>query len=251
MLLTNSLSLHASDDLQHATHYHWPTDGILGGFDSKSLRRGYEVYRQVCSTCHSMNLINYRNLVGVSHSEDQAVALAKSVEIKDGPNDAGLFFDRPRKLSDPFPSPYDNEEAARSANGGALPPDLSLITKAREGGADYVFSLLTGYAEPPEGVTLRDGLHYNPYFPGGAISMAPPLMNEGVEYEDGTEASVSQQAKDVAHFLTWTAEPELDARKKMGFESMVVLGSLVLMTGYHKRFRWNTIKNVKIRHQRM
>lgn len=168
-----------------------------------SMRRGFEVYRQVCSTCHSVRYLHYRQLIGETHSEVQAKALAESVVVKDGPNDAGEYFERPGRLSDPLPKPYPNDEYARYINGGALPPDLSLIVKARHGGADYIYALLTGYREPPHGVTLRQGLYYNPYFQGGAIAMPPPLNDGGIEYEDGTAPTISQQAKDVTVFLNW------------------------------------------------
>jgi ubiquinol-cytochrome c reductase cytochrome c1 subunit len=235
----------ASDAL-HAPHHHWYHKGYMNCYDAAALRRGYEVYRQVCSTCHSMEYVAFRNLVGNSHTEEQAKALANSYEVKDGPNDEGEMFDRPGKLSDAFPAPYPNEEYARMINAGALPPDLSCIVKARHSGDDYVFSLLTGFREPPAGVTLRQGLHYNPYFPGGAIGMAPPLMDEGVEYEDGTVATVSQQAKDVTTFLAWCSEPEADERKKMGFQWMTSLVAMAAIAGYYKRFKWNLLKTRKI-----
>lgn len=143
-----------------------------------SVRRGYEVYKQVCSACHSMQYIAYRNLVGVSHTEAEAKAEAEQITVKDGPDDSGNYYNRPGKLSDYFPSPYPNEEAARAANNGAYPPDLSYIVSARKGGEDYIFSLLTGYNDAPAGVVLREGQYFNPYFPGGAISMAQVLYNE-------------------------------------------------------------------------
>lgn len=143
-----------------------------------SVRRGYEVYKQVCSACHSMQYIAYRNLVGVTHTEAEAKAEAEQITVKDGPDDTGNYYTRPGKLSDYFPSPYPNEEAARAANNGAYPPDLSYIVSARKGGEDYIFSLLTGYHDAPAGVVLREGQYFNPYFPGGAISMAQVLYNE-------------------------------------------------------------------------
>ncbi len=143
-----------------------------------SIRRGYEVYKAVCSACHSMKYLAYRHLVGVSHTEAEAKEEAEGIMVTDGPDDTGSFFQRPGKLADHFPSPYANDEAARAANNGALPPDLSYITSARHGGEDYVFALLTGYCDPPAGITLREGLYYNPYFAGGAIGMAQALYNE-------------------------------------------------------------------------
>ena len=174
------------DDGLHATAYPWSHHGPLSGFDHASIRRGFQVYQQVCASCHSLDRIAYRNLVGVSHTLDEAKALSEEVEIQDGPNDEGEMFMRPGKLADYVPAPYPNEQAARAANAGAYPPDLSLIVKARHGGDNYVYSLLTGYADPPAGVEVREGLHYNPYFPGGAIAMAQNIYDEVVEFDDGT-----------------------------------------------------------------
>ena len=165
--------------------YGWSHHGALASFDYKSVRRGFQVYRQVCASCHSINKIAFRSLVGVTHDEASMKAIAESYEIVDGPNDAGEMFERPGKLSDVIPGPYKNEEEGRAANGGALPPDLSLMVKARHYGIDYIFALLTGYMEPPAGKTMLPGLHYNPYFPGGAIAMAKQLTDGQVEYEGG------------------------------------------------------------------
>ncbi|CAI0456781.1 unnamed protein product [Linum tenue] len=185
----------ASDEAEHglaSPTYPWPHSGILSSYDHASIRRGHQVYTQVCASCHSMSLISYRDLVGVAYTEEEAKAMAAEIEVVDGPNDEGEMFTRPGKLSDRFPQPYPNESAARFANGGAYPPDLSLITKARHNGQNYVFALLTGYREPPAGISIREGLHYNPYFPGGAIAM-PKMLNDGaVEYEDGTPATEAQ-----------------------------------------------------------
>jgi len=240
----------ASDDAIHPLPMKWSHNGPFGAFDSASMRRGYEVYRQVCSTCHAMNFMCYRNLVGVTHTREHAEMLAQSIEVQDGPNDEGEMFDRPGKLFDRFPKPYANEEAARAANGGAYPPDLSLISKARPGGEDYVFALLTGYREPPAGVTLRDGLHYNPYFAGGAISMEPPLRMFGqVEFQDGTPATVTQMAKDVSTFLAWASEPESDERKKAGVKWVSAILVAAGICGYWKRFKWMPIKTRKIEYK--
>ena len=181
----------------------WSHHGALASFDYASIRRGFQVYRQVCASCHSLNKISFRNLVGATHDEESMKKIAESYEVMDGPNDSGEMFERPGKLSDRLPSPYRNEEEGRAANGGAYPPDLSLMVKARHYGIDYVVALLTGYVEPPAGKTMLPGLHYNPYFPGGAIAMAKQLSDGQVEYEDGTVATESQMAKDVACFLAW------------------------------------------------
>lgn len=240
-------TVYASDAGLHPPHNEWPHDGWLSSFDTASLRRGYEVYRQVCSSCHSMQYLCFRNLVGVTHTEAQAKALAQSYTVIDEqPDDEGKPLERPGKLSDRFPSPYPNEQYARYINAGAYPPDLSLMIKARHGREDYVFALLTGYREPPAGVTLRQGLHYNPYFPGGAISMAKALMDEGLEYEDGTEATICQQAKDVTCFLTWAAEPEHDERKKTGAKWLLAIGMCAALSGWYKRFKWNVLKSKRI-----
>eukprot|EP00074_Homo_sapiens_P091737 XP_016868591.1 cytochrome c1, heme protein, mitochondrial isoform X1 [Homo sapiens] len=208
----------ASDLELHPPSYPWSHRGLLSSLDHTSIRRGFQVYKQVCASCHSMDFVAYRHLVGVCYTEDEAKELAAEVEVQDGPNEDGEMFMRPGKLFDYFPKPYPNSEAARAANNGALPPDLSYIVRARHGGEDYVFSLLTGYCEPPTGVSLREGLYFNPYFPGQAIAMAPPIYTDVLEFDDGTPATMSQIAKDVCTFLRWASEPEHDHRKRMGLK---------------------------------
>uniref|UniRef100_A0A4W5PGK0 Cytochrome c1, heme protein, mitochondrial n=1 Tax=Hucho hucho TaxID=62062 RepID=A0A4W5PGK0_9TELE len=239
-------SVKASDLELHPPNYPWTHNGMLSALDHGSIRRGYQVYKQVCSACHSMEYLAFRNLVGVSHTEAEVKVLAEEIEVVDGPDESGEMFTRPGKLSDYFPKPYPNPEAARAANGGALPPDLSYIVNARHGGEDYVFSLLTGYCEPPAGVEVRDGLYYNPYFPGQAIGMAPPIYNEVLEFEDGTPATMSQVAKDVCTFLRWAAEPEHDQRKRMGLKLLMGSAILVPLVYYMKRHRWSVLKSRKI-----
>nr|XP_057911438.1 cytochrome c1, heme protein, mitochondrial [Doryrhamphus excisus] len=239
-------SVKASDLELHPPNYPWSHAGPLSSLDHASIRRGYQVYKQVCSACHSMEYLAFRNLVGVSHTEDEVKAIAEEVEVVDGPDETGEMFTRPGKPSDYFPKPYPNPEAARAANNGALPPDLSYIVNARHGGEDYVFSLLTGYCEPPAGVTVREGLYYNPYFPGQAIGMAPPIYNEILEYDDGTPATMSQVAKDVCTFLRWAAEPEHDQRKRMGLKLLMGSAILVPLIYYMKRHRWSVLKSRKI-----
>ncbi|XP_034980539.1 cytochrome c1, heme protein, mitochondrial [Zootoca vivipara] len=230
----------------HPPNYPWSHNGMLSSLDHSSVRRGYQVYKQVCSACHSMEYLAFRNLIGVSHTEEEAKALAEETEVQDGPNEDGEMFTRPGKLSDYFPKPYPNPEAARAANNGAVPPDLSYIVNARHGGEDYVFSLLTGYCDPPGGVSIREGLYYNPFFPGEAIGMAPPIYNEILEFEDGTPATMSQIAKDVCTFLRWAAEPEHDHRKRMGLKMALIMGLLLPLTYYLKRHRWSVLKSRKI-----
>ncbi|XP_023851602.1 cytochrome c1, heme protein, mitochondrial [Salvelinus sp. IW2-2015] len=239
-------SVKASDLELHPPNYPWTHNGMLSALDHSSIRRGYQVYKQVCSACHSMEYLAFRNLVGVSHTEAEVKVLAEEIEVVDGPDESGEMFTRPGKLSDYFPKPYPNPEAARAANGGALPPDLSYIVSARHGGEDYVFSLLTGYCEPPAGVEVREGLYYNPYFPGQAIGMAPPIYNEVLEFEDGTPATMSQVAKDVCTFLRWAAEPEHDQRKRMGLKLLMGSAILVPLVYYMKRHRWSVLKSRKI-----
>ncbi|XP_064466716.1 cytochrome c1, heme protein, mitochondrial-like [Ornithodoros turicata] len=231
----------------HAAKLPWPhKESWISSYDHASIRRGYEVYKQVCAACHSLKFIAYRNLIGVSHTEDEAKTEAESAQIIDGPNEHGEMFERPGKLSDYFPSPYPNDEAARAANNGALPPDLSFITNAKHGGEDYIFSLLTGYCDPPAGVTMQEGQYYNPYFPGGAIGMAQALYNEALEYTDGTPATASQMAKDVTTFLRFCTEPEHDDRKRMFIKGWMILSLLLVASWYMKRSKWMTIKTRKI-----
>jgi len=240
---------HASGGFQlEPVHPNWHHNSSWAAhFDARALRRGYEVYRQICSTCHSMRFLNFRNLVGVTHSEAQAKLIAQTYEFKDGPNDQGEYFERKGRLTDPFPSPYENNEQGRMANGGALPPDLSLMAKARPGGEDYIFSLLTGYRPQPAGVNLRSGLHYNPYFPDGAISMGPPLTDDNlIENEDGTPSSVPQMASDVSAFLTWAAEPHNNARKFMITKFAIGLFFAGNFCYYWKCHRWSMLKNRRI-----
>merc|ERR1719330_116594 len=199
----------------HPPSLPWSHSGNFSSLDHASMRRGYQVYKQVCAACHSLRFIAYRNLVGVSHTELEAKAEAEEVQVQDGPDESGEMFMRPGKLSDYFPKPFANDAAAAAANNGAIPPDLSFIALARHGGEDYIYSLLNGYCDPPAGIELREGQAFNPYFPGGALSMSPPIYNEIIEFEDGTPATQSQIAKDVATFLVWGASPEHDVRKTL------------------------------------
>lgn len=239
-------SISAKDLELHPPNYPWSHNGLVESLDHGSMRRGYQVYKQVCAACHSMNYMYYRNLVGTIMTEDEAKAEAEEIQVMDGPDDAGNMFERPGKLSDRFPQPYANDEAAKAANNGALPPDLTFIVNARHGGEDYIFSLLTGYCDPPAGVTVGEDQHYNPYFPGGAIGMAKALYNEILEYDDGTPPTASQFAKDISTFLRWSAEPEHDQRKRMGVKTMAILAILIGISFYYKRHKWTVLKSRKL-----
>jgi len=242
--LFSSKVAHAEEAL-HPVEYPWSHSGYLDSFDHAGIRRGFQVYRQICATCHSMNRITYNNLVDVAFTLDELKAIAAEETISDEFDDNGEPKTRPRKLFDTLPAPYSNDQQARAANGGALPPDLSLIKKARHGGENYIFALLTGYRDPPAGINIRRSLHYNPYFPGGAIGMAQALYDGVVTYDDNTAATQSQMAKDVSTFLSWASEPEHDDRKRMGIKIMFVIGVLSVFAFYNKRFTFNVLKNRK------
>lgn len=236
----------AGDLILHPPKFRWSHSGNFESYDHASIRRGYEVYKQVCAACHSMKYVCFRNLVNVIFDEDEAKVEAEEAQVEDGPDDTGAMFMRPGKLSDTFPSPYKNEQEARAANNGALPPDLSYIVRARHGGEDYIFSLLTGYTDPPAGVKLMEGQHYNAYFPGGAIGMAQALYNEIIEYSDGTPATQSQLAKDVSTFLKWAGEPEHDVKKLYGMKTLVILTFLTAVSYYMKKHKWSVLKTRQI-----
>ncbi|XP_018325428.1 cytochrome c1, heme protein, mitochondrial [Agrilus planipennis] len=249
LLFSLDQSVKASDLELHPPKNPWSHKGLFNALDHQSIRRGYEVYKQVCAACHSLKYVAYRDLVGVTHTEEEAKAEAEQVQVTDGPDDQGNMFQRPGKLSDYMPSPYPNPEAARAANNGAFPPDLSYIVGARHGGEDYIFALLTGYTEAPAGVNLREGQYYNPYFPGGALAMGQLLFNESAEYEDGTPPTASQLAKDICTFLKWTAEPEHDDRKRMIIKMLGIFSLLFVTSYYYKRHKWMTIKTRKIEYR--
>ena len=216
--------VHAAGEAEHPKEVDFSFEGVFGHYDRASLQRGLQVYKEVCSACHSLRLLAYRNLTDLGYSEAQVKAFASQYEVQNAePNDEGEMFKRPALPSDRFVSPFPNEQAARAANGGALPPDLSLIVKAREGGADYIYSVLSGYAEAPKDLKKPDTLHYNPYFPGHLIAMPPPLSEGAVEYTDGTKATVDQLAYDVTNFLAWAASPKLETQKRTGFKVMLFL----------------------------
>ena len=223
----------------------WSFEGIFGTFDRASLRRGYQVYNEVCSTCHSINLLSYRNLSekgGPEFSEVEAKAIASNFEVTDGPNSTGEMYMRPAKLSDKFVMPYANEEEAKSANGGAYPPDMSVLVKARKGGASYIYSILLGYDDPPPDVSLEDGVYYNTYMSGNKIKMSNPLSENLVQYSDGTQATEEQMAKDVSTFLAWAAEPSLEQRHKMGFRAVLYLIIITILVYFSMKKIWSRIE---------
>ena len=224
----------------------WSFKGLLGKFDRGSLQRGYQVYTEVCSSCHSMKYVSYRNLAeegGPEFTEEQAKAIAANFEVLDGPNSDGEMFTRPAKLSDKFVMPYENEKAAQAANGGAYPPDMSVLAKARSGGVDYIYSVLLGYEDPPAGVVLDEGVYYNKYMYGNNIKMSQPLSDGLVEYSDGTVASEEQMAKDVTTFLMWAAEPHLESRHKMGFKAILYLIILTILVYFSMKKIWSRIES--------
>lgn len=220
----------------------WSFDGFSGVFKRDQLQRGYQVYKEVCAACHGIKRVAYRNLNALGFSEAEIKALAATHEVLDGPDAEGKMFNRSALPKDSMGSPFSNDNAARAANNGALPPDLSLIIKARSDGANYVHALLTGYTKPPAGVTPGEGQHYNLFFPGNQLSMAPPLHDGAVTYSDGTIASVDQMAKDVVTFLAWASEPEMEERKQLGIKVVLYL---LLMTGlFYATMRriWSRVK---------
>jgi ubiquinol-cytochrome c reductase cytochrome c1 subunit len=227
----------------HPKKIKWEFEGVFGRFDRSSAQRGYQIYKEVCSACHSLKLVSYRNLMQLGFSENEVKQIASEASVVDGPNDDGEMFDRAGLPSDKFASPYPNEQAARAANGGAYPPDLSLIIKARHDGANYVYSLLTGFKDTPEGFEMAEGKYYNPYFEGRQISMPTPINDDSqVEYKDGTFASKEQMVIDVVNFLQFVAEPETEHRKKMGIRTMIFLGILFLILLAAKKTIWKQVK---------
>lgn len=220
----------------------WPFDGFFGRFDQSSIQRGFQVYREVCAGCHGIKYIAYRDLADVGFTTDEIKSIASEYEIIDGPNDEGEMFDRLAKPSDKFVGPYLNDKEARVANNGAYPPDLSLITKARAGGADYLYNLLNGYKDPPENLDINDGMYYNTIYPGNQIAMPMPIVDEIVEYEDQTPATQDQIIRDVTSFLVWTAEPELEERKVLGIRVLIFLIIITLMLLAVKRKVWKDVE---------
>ena len=212
--------------------HEWSFEGITGTFDRGALQRGYQVYSEVCSGCHSMKLLYYRDLIDIGFSEDQVKAIASEFTVIDGPNDEGEMFERDARPADRFVSPYLNDNEARANNNGAYPPDLSVITKAKKDGANYIYNLLLGYKDPPADMEVGEGMYYNIYMAGNQIAMPQPIYDESVDYADGTNNSAEQIAEDLVVFLTWAAEPELEVRKNLGIKVIlffIVLGFIIFL----------------------
>lgn len=242
----------------------WSFAGPFGMYDQAQLQRGFKVFKEVCSACHSANFFSFRNLAqpgGPGFTEAQAKQVASEYQITDGPNDSGDMFQRPGRLSDHWPAPFPNDNAARAANGGALPPDFSVLAKARsyhvgfpgfitdafiqyqEHGVDYIHALLVGYDDPPADVHVQPGLHYNKYFPGNQIAMPKPMSDGQVEYTDGAPQTVEQYASDVSAFMMWVAEPHLDQRKRIGFQVMIFLIVLSGLLYFTKKKIWRNVSH--------
>ena len=240
-LAAGATAARAQEEAPPPPHQQWSFDGVFGTYDKAALQRGFQVYKEVCSACHPVKHLYFRDLTQIGYSEDQVKGIAAQYKVQDGPNDQGQMYERPARPSDPIPGPFPNDEAARAANNGGLPPDLSLITKAREGGPDYVDAILNGFKPAPAGFKVGEGLYYNEYFPGHQIKMPPPLSPDQVKYADGTPATVPQMAHDVTTFLAWAAEPTLDERHRMGFKVILFLVVAIGVFYAGKRKIWSRI----------
>jgi ubiquinol-cytochrome c reductase cytochrome c1 subunit len=219
----------------------WSFDGMFGTFDRAALQHGFQIYSEVCSNCHSMNLLHYRDLAALGYSDNEIKAIAAQKQVTAGPNDQGDMFQRPAQPADAFVPPFANDQANRAAHNGALPPDLSLIIKARDGGPDYCYGILTGFRDMPADFKLSDGMNYNVYFPGHQIAMPQPLQDASVTFADGSPAPLPEEAHDVCTFLTWASEPTLEARKETGAKVMLFLIAMSLVLYGAKRRVWAAV----------
>ncbi|MFZ8864667.1 MAG: cytochrome c1 [Rickettsiales bacterium] len=242
LILAFNNSLYAAGAAEKLLQKNWPFEGKFGSFDRPSIQRGFQVYKEVCAACHSVKRVYFRNLTEIGFTEAEVKALAAEYQIIDGPDESGDMYERKAIASDRMPEPYANENAARAANGGAYPPDLSLMVKARPDGANYLYSLLNGYEKPEAGFKVPAGMYYNKYFPGKLIAMPKPLANGQVDYIDGTNNSLEQMSVDLVNFLQWTAEPELEARNKMGIRSLLFLVIFTILFYIAKKRIWQSIK---------
>ena len=236
----SKISLGAGEKIEYP-QLNWTFSGILGTFDRASQQRGLQVYKEVCSGCHGMRLLAYRNLKAIGYNDEEVKAFAAENSVNTI-NDDGEVIERPARASDKFVSPYPNDKAARAANGGAYPPDLSLIVKARPDGANYLHALLTGYEDAPAEKNVPDGMYYNKYYSGKLIGMPQPLYEDGVEYADGTKATPNQMAKDVTAFLAWASEPEMEERKRLGISVILFLLLLTTLSYFAMKQIWAPIK---------
>ena len=241
LIFTTKISLGAGEKINYP-QLSWTFSGILGTFDRASQQRGLQVYKEVCSGCHGMRLLAYRNLKSIGYNDDEIKAFAAENSVN-SINDDGEVVERPARPSDKFVSPYPNDKAARAANGGAYPPDLSLIVKARPDGANYLHALLTGYVDAPAEKKVPDGMYYNKYYSGNLIGMPQPLYDDGVEYADGTKATPDQMAKDVTAFLAWASEPEMEERKQLGITVILFLLVLTTLSYFAMKQIWAPVKN--------
>jgi ubiquinol-cytochrome c reductase cytochrome c1 subunit len=236
VLLTATLPIGAH--AQELAKQNWSFNGVFGTYDRAAAQRGLQVYAEVCASCHSMKQMYYRNLEGIGLTPEQVKAFASNFQVPGALNESGEPTERPALPSDHFRSPFPNDLAARAANGGALPPDQSVLELAREGGPDYLYAVLTGYGEPPAGMKVGTGLYYNAAFPGHQIAMPQPLHDEQVTYADGTKATIAQEARDVVTFLAFTANPELEERHRTGVKVVLFLAVLTGLTYAVKRKIW-------------
>lgn len=259
---------HAASEEPEIAKQPWSFSGVTGHYDRAQLQRGFQVYQEVCAACHGMRLLRYRNLGepgGPEFSADAVKAIAAAVEVPDGPNDDGEMFERPGRPADAFRSPYANDNEARAVNGGALPPDLSVMAKARsipthaafaplgwardiiagyqEGGPDYLHALMTGYEDAPEGTEMAEGMHYNAAFAGHQIAMPSPLSEDLVDYTDGSPKTVDQYSRDVSAYLMWAAEPKLEERKRLGLRVLIYLIILAVLLYLTKRLIWSKLEH--------
>ena len=241
----NNQKVEAGENNKELLKVDWSFKGLFGKFDRASLQRGYQIYTEVCASCHSMKYLSYRNLAeegGPEFSEAEAKNIASQFEVIDGPNSDSEMFTRAAKLSDKFVKPYSNDQEAKNANGGAYPPDMSVLVKARKGGPDYIYSVLLGYEDPPADIKLDEGVYFNKYMYGNKIKMASPLSDGIVEYADGTNATQEQMAKDVVTFLMWSAEPHLESRHRVGFKVIIYLLVLTILVYFSMKRIWSRIE---------
>jgi ubiquinol-cytochrome c reductase cytochrome c1 subunit len=239
ILMFGASSAHAAGDAMTYEQHHWSWEGIFGTYDRGQLQRGLQVYTAVCKSCHGLKYVSFRNLADLGYSEAEIKAFAATFEVTNAePNDSGEMYKRPGRANDRFPSPFPNDNAARAANNGALPPDLSLIVEARADGANYLHALMTNYKDAPKDVKMNEGMSYNTAFAGHQIAMPPPLTDGAVEYKDGTKPTVVQMATDVTAFLAWASEPNMEARKQMGLKVMLFLIAMAIIVFAMKKRTW-------------